>query len=80
MMRVRARRRYRRAEPIDLRHAYSLVILGVALTVPLVLLHNELGAVLFIDIGVIAFAIRGVDKRHPRHVCRAAVPLHCRHP
>jgi signal transduction histidine kinase len=59
MMWIRAAHRHRHARPPDPRRAYSLVLLGVALTVSLVLLHSEMIGLIFADIGVIAFAIDG---------------------
>jgi signal transduction histidine kinase len=59
MIWLRASLRLRSAGPLYPRRAYGLVIVGVALTVPLVLLHQEFLGLIFADIGVIAFAIDG---------------------
>jgi len=59
MMSLRRRLRLARGAPLDRRLAFALVAVGIALTVPLVLLHREFGGVTFADIGIIAFVMGG---------------------
>jgi len=59
MMSLRRKRRLARGAPFDRRLAFALVGVGIALIVPLVLLHREFGGVTFADMGICAFAIGG---------------------
>jgi signal transduction histidine kinase len=59
MMWLRSTHRFWSASPPDPRRVYGLVILGVALTVSLVLLHQEFLGVTFAEIGVVVFVIDG---------------------
>jgi len=59
MMSLRRKRRFARGAPLDRRLAFALVGVGIALTVPLVLLHREFGGVAFADMGIFAFALGG---------------------
>lgn len=59
MMSLRRKRRLTPGAPFDRRLAFALVGVGIALTVPLVLLHREFGGIAFADMGIFAFAIGG---------------------